>query len=158
MPNKDDSYRFTLPNCSIPTDGYGVPTGINWYTPGGQTFDVGPTFVGFVKNNNDGTSVRQTIRFYPGGFTAGSRGVIKDDSGHPYDVSYTITVSKEQFNNALGKVETDISSNKYYVLLPVGVTSEYNCSDAGVSWMNVAGANLSSSGNFPFTCTPGALG
>lgn len=150
--------RITMPQPGVSANNpYGLPTGINWTTPGGKTFDVGHTFVCFEKNNTDGTSVRQTLGFYPAGSSPYDSGAIKDDSGHDFDVSLKINVTLDKFNSALSKVESDFN-NAQYNLTPRPGFIEYNCSDAAISWMNAAGAGLSTSGTYPFTCTPGEFG
>lgn len=155
---ENDWFRITFPVGSpITNNPYNVPTGITWVTPGGQLFDVGHTFVSFEKHNTDGTMVKQILGFYPGGFPIASAGAIKDDSGHTYDVSYTINVSQSQFNAALTALSLDYQ-NTDYVLFNSPAADAYNCTDAAISWMNAAGANLTGGGTMPFNNTPGQFG
>jgi len=84
VPGSNDQWS---PNVIIVPMG-GVPGGETFITPGGNPLNVGHTFVGFEKDNTDGTSVKQVMGFYPGpGLSVNPKGVIKDDSGHPYNVS-----------------------------------------------------------------------
>jgi hypothetical protein len=132
--------------------------GVRYTAPNGLVFNVGHTFVGFTKINTDGTSVTQVMGFYPGGAAVKSQGIIKDDGGHGYSVSYTATVSSTQFNAALQLLS---SNEKFadYVLSNRSGANEYNCTDAGISWMAQASVHLpadASRGNF--TNTPGDYG
>lgn len=90
-------------------------TGNYYSTSQGISFDVGHAFVGFEKINTDGTSVSQYMGFYPGSPGANVNGVIKDDSGHQYDVSYSSTVNPAQFQFALNNVISD-NIIKNYIL------------------------------------------
>ncbi|MFC3560832.1 hypothetical protein [Pedobacter jamesrossensis] len=117
----------------------------------GQTFDVGHTFISFQKVNTDGTQVQQVLGFYPGGSGIYSDGTIKDNSGHSYDVSYTMDVNSIEFTSALAQVRNDYFNNEYSVL-------NYNCTDAGLKWMNAADANFSSVSRGIFNNTPGDFG
>ncbi|RZJ49682.1 MAG: hypothetical protein EOO44_17825, partial [Flavobacterium sp.] len=132
-----------------------MPTGIVFQTVDGDNFDVGHTFVTFEKNNTDGTNVRQTLGFYPKGSNFGSEGAFENNSGHSADVRYTMNVTKDQFDKALKKVESDAS--KEYRLDNLNGT-EYNCTDAAISWMNAAGANFGNSTSGLFKNTPGNFG
>jgi hypothetical protein len=134
----------------------------------GQTFNVGHTFVGFEKINTDGTSVTQVMGFYPthgsvgggssGGSSAGasSNGKIEDNSGHQYNVSYTVNVNASQFNSALSGVVN--SSASQYVLSNVQSGPENNCTDAAVAWMRAAGVTLPAGGAGLFVNDPGDFG
>jgi hypothetical protein len=121
----------------------------------GVIHDVGHAFVAFIKENSDGTSVRQVMGFYPtgSGIDAGvsSKGIIKDNSGSPYDVSYTISVTANQFNSALTKLSQDFTNKDYAV-------RTYNCTDAAISWMNAGGASFSNISRGWFVNTPGDFG
>jgi hypothetical protein len=135
----------------------GVPGGETFITPTGNPLNVGHTFISFEKDNTDGTSVKQVMGFYPGG--GGSitpKGIIKDDSGHPYNVSYVINVTATQFNAALSGVVSDNSTSNY-VLSDIGGT-EYNCTDAALYWMNKAGTHLPTASRGLFNNTPGDFG
>lgn len=153
---KNDQF-FAVP---IITPGNGIMVNIN-----GVVSSVGHTFVMFEKNNVDGTSVRQIMGFYPDpndpSLTAkiSSKGKIKDDSGHSFDVSYTTSVNAEQFNSSLNKLNSD-SMNSFYMLHNIGgVTPEYNCTDAAKNWMGSAGIDiLPSSSRGAFKETPGDFG
>jgi|GEM_PF-1979755 len=154
---QSDWYRTVL--YPISGSGYtaGLVTGIGYTTADGSTLiDVGHTFVTFEKNNIDGTNVRQTLGFYPSANTFQSKGAMEDNSGHSADVSYTINVTKEQFEAALQKVESDFDT-KDYVLLNIN-GKEYNCTDAAISYMNAAGANFGNSSIGLFKNTPGTFG
>lgn len=130
--------------------------GIGLLVPGG-TLDVGHTFMQFEKINTDGTSVRQVMGFYPGGNSIDSKGVIKDDSGHPFDESFTQQVSEEQFNNALQLVIRDADESQY-VLSRYQPQDEYNCTDAGLTWLSPSGVYIQSPSKGAFANTPGNLG
>ncbi len=130
--------------------------GIKFITPGGQTLNVGHTFVGFEKNNTDGTSVKQVMGFYPGGLGISSKAIIKDDSGHPYNVSYALNVNAGQFNAALARLSQDNATSNYTLSNMIG--TERNCTDAAISWMTVAGATLPSQSRGSFSNTPGDFG
>ena len=153
---QNDAFRIIMPTGGVATNNpYNVPTGIVFST-NNQYMDVGHTFVTFEKNNTDGTNVRQTLGFYPAGFTAYSKGAMEDNSGHVADVSYTRNVTQVQFEAALGKVEDDFINKNYN--LTNFTFNEYNCTDAAISWMNVAGANFRDSSFGLFKNTPGAFG
>jgi hypothetical protein len=93
--------------------------------------------------------------FLPG---VGSKGVIKDDSGDSYNKSYTINVTASQFNAALSGVIND-NTNASYILSNLQLSySEYNCTDAAISWMNDAGQNFKASASGAFVNTPGNFG
>lgn len=121
----------------------------------GESFDVGHTFVGFQKINTDGTQVQQILGFYPSPSFAVSgiysKGVIKDNGGHGYDVSYTREVNSIEFTSALAQVKGDFTSTNYNVL-------GYNCTDAGLKWMNAADAGLPDASRGAFKNTPGDYG
>lgn len=124
----------------------------------GQLFNVGHAFVGFQKINTDNTSVTQIMGFYPKYPLTSAKGVIEDDGGHVYSVSYTATVTATQFQSALNNLSYD-SSNTYYRLSNGNSGGEYNCIDAAILWMTAAGVNLP--GDTPrnsFTNTPGDYG
>lgn len=118
---------------------------------GNLNLDVGHAFVCFEKNNIDGTNVRQTVGFYPGSSPLNSKGIIKDDSGHSYDVSFTRTVTALQFDAALSSLASHFAYS-YYDL------RTYNCTDAAISIMNYGGANFSSIPRGAFNNTPGDFG
>ncbi len=118
---------------------------------GNTDLDVGHAFICFEKNNSDGTNVRQTVGFYPGSSPLNSKGIIKDDSGHAYDVSYTRTVTALQFNDALASLSSHFTSSFYDL-------KTYNCTDAAISIMNDGGANFSSVPRGGFNNTPGDFG
>jgi hypothetical protein len=67
-----------------------------------------------------------------------------------------MNVTKEQFEAGLQKVQSDFDT-KDYVLHNLNST-EYNCTDAAVSWMNAAGANFGNSAIGSFKNTPGGFG
>ncbi|QNR83022.1 hypothetical protein H9N25_13655 [Pedobacter riviphilus] len=155
VPETTDWFKLLTPGVST-NNPFGVPTGIVWTAPDGTFFDVGHTFVTFEKNNADGTNVRQTLGFYPSANPLVSKGAMEDNSGHDADVKYTMNVTKEQFEAALQKVESDFNT-KDYVLHNLNST-EYNCTDAAISWMNAAGANFGNSASGSFKNTPGGFG
>ncbi len=80
-----------------------------------------------------------------------SKGIIKDDSGHAYDVSYTRTVTALQFDAALSSLSSHFGYS-YYDL------KTYNCTDAALSIMNDGGANFSGVPRGGFNNTPGDFG
>lgn len=129
---------------------------LKFMTPGGQLLNVGHTFVSFEKNNTDGTSVKQTMGFYPGGAGISSKAVIKDDSNHPFNISYKLTVTSGQFNAALNRLMQDYNSSNYVLSNLFG--TERNCTDAAISWMTVAGAYLPTQSRGSFSNTPGDFG
>jgi hypothetical protein len=137
-----------------------LPPGIAFRTQDGQLLGVGHTFVKFEKDNTDGTSVKQVMGFYPdpnqmlGGVA--SKGVIKDDSNHPYNVSYTVNVSSAAFTAALNRMLQDNASSNYVLSNLVG--SERNCTDAAISWMTVAGVNVPNAPRGSFSNSPGDFG
>lgn len=133
--------------------------GIKIVLPTGEIVDVGHSFVTFKKENTDGTYVRQTFGFYPQQ-KPGSKdahGIVKDNSGHPYDVGYVVTVTKKQFSNALNQVQQDIESEKEYVLSNIRF-NEYNCSDAALSWLKAGDIEIPDASRGLFKNTPGDLG
>ncbi|PTQ96612.1 hypothetical protein C8P68_10497 [Mucilaginibacter yixingensis] len=143
--------------------------GIIWMTPNSGWFNSGHTFVGFTKNNTDGTNVTQVIGFWPSpqSPTVVSRGSSQDDSNFPYTVSYTITVTQSQFNAGLNAVIYDgynpslpNLSNVNFVLLnvPSSGYTEYNDTDAALHWFAAAGTTISSPSHDNFTHTAGELG
>jgi len=150
VPNTNAQVLLTPPTYE--TDTQSGDRGILLRTTGGQ-FDVGHTFVSFEKINADGSTVRQTFGFYPDpdGFDAVSKGVIKADGGHGYEVSYEISVSDAQFFAAIQAMTEDSNLAVYKVW-------EYNCTDAALRWMNAAGAGLSSISRNLFSNTPGDFG
>lgn len=96
--------------------------------------------------------------FYPSSSAANAKGVIKNDSGHSYDVSYTSDVSSTKFEIALNNVVSD-NILKNYVLSNLNGGSQYNCTDAAINWMVNAGVNLPN--DVPrgiFNNTPGDYG
>lgn len=110
------------------------------------------------------TSQNQGQKGYPSDMTRlntlthGSPGVIKDDSGHDYDVSYSVTVTATKFEIALGSVVSDSKGKNYMLSNDLG-GQEYNCTDAGIHWMVNAGVNLpSNASRNMFTNTPGDYG
>lgn len=133
-------------------------SGNKFTTNNNITFNVGHAFVGFEKINTDGTSVTQVMGFYPGSLGANVNGVIKDDSGHQFDVSYSAFVNSSQFQFALNNVIAD-NLTKNYILSNVNGGIEYNCTDAAINWMTNAGINLpNSSPRGIFNNTPGDFG
>jgi hypothetical protein len=147
--NKNNQYNIISPPLV-------VGTGIALTIMGG-TIDVGHTFVEFTKYNTDGTSLTQVMGFYPGTASTNTKGVIKDDSNHPYDISLTATVTPNQFNNALASVLYD-STNSNYVLSNINLSTEYNCTDAAKNWMSSASVSTPSAARGLFTNTPGDFG
>jgi hypothetical protein len=117
----------------------------------GSSFDVGHAFVAFEKINTDGSTVRQVLGFYPDSFGPYSDGVVKDNSGHAYDVSLSRSVTSVEFISALAQVKNDFNNKNYNVL-------NYNCTDAALYWMNAAGANLADKSRGVFKNTPGDYG
>ncbi|WP_367867496.1 hypothetical protein [Pedobacter sp. WC2423] len=154
VPGTTDWYKIVKPGVS--TNSYGVPTGIIFTRPDGVFFDVGHTFVTFEKNNTDGTNVRQTLGFYPSSNPISSKGAMEDNGGHDADVSFTINVTKEQFQAGLKKVESDFATKDY--VLTNALSNEYNCTDAAISWMNAAGAKFEDSTSGLFKNTPANFG
>lgn len=133
--------------------------GETFQTSLGQLYNVGHAFVGFQKINNDGSSVTQVIGFYPNPQGIVSKGSIKDDSSHPFDVSYNVTVSASQFQTALGGVIYDNGFSQYILSSYFGSGSEYNCVDAARSWLMNAGVALPQSTNRgSFLNSPGDYG
>ncbi|RLJ72002.1 hypothetical protein [Pedobacter alluvionis] len=152
-----DWYNIILPTGGVVTNNpYNIPTGIIFSTINGNNFDVGHSFVTFEKNNSDGTSVKQTLGFYPSESSLAGRGTMVDNSGHAADVSYTINVTAQQFNKGLEKVEYDFANRDY--VLTNAFLNEYNCTDAAISWMNAAGAKFTDSTTGLFRNTPGSFG
>lgn len=152
------SYKLTL-YIDQPFAGSAAPARISTPYSTGQRFtgsngialDVGHAFVGFEKINTDGSTVRQVLGFYPGGSPLVSNGMIKNDEGHSYDVSYTITVSSSQFNTALYDLNETFNGGQYNLRYN-------NCTDEAKGWMNSAGANLSNVSNAVFRNNPGSYG
>lgn len=153
---QNDWFRIVADPGVVTNNPYGVPTGIVWETADGTFFDVGHTFVTFEKNNTDGTNVRQTLGFYPSANPLVSKGALENNSLHSADVSYTINVTKAQFDAGLQKVKDDFD-DKQYVLANLS-SAEYNCTDAAISWMNAAGAGFGNSTSGLFKNTPGDFG
>jgi len=150
-PGANDQWTTDL-HVTSPT-----PTGLIYLAGGGQLLNVGHTFVAFEKDNTDGTSVIQVMGFYPGpGLSLQPKGIIKDDSGHPYNVSYTVNVSVTNFNAALTGVVLDNGTSNYVLTNAFG--SERNCTDAALSWMSNAGVGLPVASRGAFTNTPGDFG
>ncbi len=149
VPNSNDQWVLLPPNFHLTNPS---EAGIMVKTQN-LDLDVGHTFVCYEKNNIDGTNVRQTVGFYPDpeGSHTSSKGVIKDNSNHTYDVSYKITVTESQFNASLSKLTSDFNNAQYNL-------RTYNCTDAALSWMNAAGANISSVPRGLYNNTPGDLG
>lgn len=154
---QSDWFKIVVPTGGVNTNQFNVPTGVVFQRVNGDNFDVGHTFVTFEKNNTDGTNVRQTLGFYPSTNPLVSKGSMEDNSGHSADVSYTINVSKAQFDAGLQKLESDFNS-KNYILFNNGLLNEYNCTDAAISWMNAAGASFGNSSSGLFNNTPGTFG
>ncbi|WP_199140531.1 hypothetical protein [Pedobacter sp. ASV12] len=145
--------QFTTPLVS---NGIGLTISKN-----GTFFDVGHSFVGFEKINRDGSSVRQVMGFYPdpNGSSIRSKGVIKDNSGHVYNVSYTQEVTEEQFGLALSSVLSDGNGAIYNLGNNIASGQEYNCTDAALLWMGNAGIKLpASTPRGLFNNTPGDYG
>lgn len=148
--NTNEQFLVTLPTYE--TDTQSGDRGILLKTDRGN-LDVGHTFVSFEKINPDGTTVKHIYGFYPDpdGFGAISKGAIKLDGGHGYEMSYTITVTDSQFFAAIAAMTDDYNSAVYNVL-------SYNCTDAALRWMNAAGAGLTSVNRGLFNNTPGDFG
>lgn len=159
-PGHNDQWATSLSATSV------GPIGVIFTGLGGQLLNVGHTFVGFTKHNTDGTSTTQVMGFYPSQTSTSlipgvlSKGVIKDDSGHPYNVSYQANVTAVQFQTALSVVVYDSSYSTYALTKLQGSFQEYNCTDAASSWMNVLSTNIvpSSSPRGAFKNTPGDYG
>ncbi|MBB5638498.1 hypothetical protein HDE68_004430 [Pedobacter cryoconitis] len=133
--------------------------GQGFITPGGQIFNVGHTFVSFIKVNTDGSSVTQVMGFYPGGLGLKSPGIVKDDGGHAYNVSYTSSVTVDQFNLSLNTVINDSKNTVYNLGNYIFGGVEYNCTDAASAWMGNAGIRLPAGvARGLFTNTPGDYG
>lgn len=135
-------------------DGYGE----KFTSANGINFDVGHAFVGFQKINTDGTSVTQVMGFYPGAYNnTQPKGVIKDDGGHGYTVSYTVNVSASDFNSALNILSYE-NAHSDYALTNVN-SSEFNCVDAALTWTLAGGISLPTSApRGIFKNTPGDYG
>jgi hypothetical protein len=154
-PGTTDAIAFNAPHpFVISNNPYNVPTGIGFVTQGGKTFDVGHTFVGYTKNNTDGSSVTQVIGFYPADNEGPAGASYVNDGGHTYDVSLTKTVTAAQFNSSLSALTTDLSNSVNYNL------AIYNCTNSAVNSMNAGGAALPSSTitGGPISMTPGNTG
>ncbi|WP_419802266.1 hypothetical protein [Mucilaginibacter sp.] len=157
-------YKMTI-YVDQPLQGSNEPISITKYsgetykTPNGTLYNVGHTFVGFTKINTDRTSVTQVMGFYPGGgVSIRPDGVVKDDGGHGYSISYTSTVSAVEFNAALQLV-VDNESLAHYQLSTVGGINEYNCTDAAIHWMWEANVNVpSGTPNGSLNTSPGQYG
>lgn len=80
--------------------------------------------------------------FTPGSSALKSDGVIKDDSGHIYNISYTKTVTEAQFGLALSEVRNDDIGSKYVLADHLVGSAEYNCTDAAINWMSDAGVQI----------------
>ncbi len=137
-------------------DGYGE----KFISANGIKFDVGHAFVGFQKINTDNTSVTQVMGFYPNPRSISADGVIKNDGGHPFDVSYTVTVSAAQFQAALSNVIYDNGFSMYTLsAYQLNTHSEYNCTDAAIQWMRNASVTMPASTNRGiFVNSPGDYG
>jgi hypothetical protein len=150
---QNDQFAILPDATTIPVAG--IPVVI-----GDKLYDVGHTFMMFEKVNTDGSSVKQIFGFYPGGNGVYSKGVIKDDSGHPYDVSYTFLVDQGRFEDALNNVITDSETGMYQLFRGWTVThDEYNCTDAALTWAFTAGHyEIPSPSRGVFSNTPGDCG
>ncbi len=120
--------------------------------------DVGHTFVGFEKDNTDGTSVTQVMGFYPGSVSMSAKGVVKDNSNHSYSQSYTVSVNSTQFSAALNAVILDQQTANYTLSQSLSSNPEYNCTDAAKSWISDAGIYLPPAARGLFVNTPGDFG
>ncbi len=134
VPGKNSQYS----SSAVTGNGYG---GL-MLNSNGSIFNVGHTFVGFEKMNMDGTSVKQFLGFYPSDNPFKSKGIIKDDSGHGYNVSYTKEVTQAQFGLALTEVLNNSKGTEYVLANYVAGGTEYNCTDAAVNWMSDAGIQI----------------
>ena len=132
-PGYNDQYMIT-------GGGISVAPGITLLTPQNATLDVGHAFVSFTKNNTDGSSITQVMGFYLTVSRPYGKGAIKDDTFHPYSVSFSAVVSSTDFNAALNDVIYD-SVNSYYNVSNLSAT-EYNCTDAAISWMKAASVTI----------------
>lgn len=131
------------------------PTGLGIMVHG-VIRDVGHSFAGFEKINTDGSVARQILGFYPKESGVRPKGTIKDDSGHPFDVSYTVTLNESQFNLALQGMKNDFE-HAYYGLSNIN-SNQYNCVDAAKSWLGSTGTNLPDAPRGFFKNTPGDFG
>ncbi len=147
---KSDQYRI-ISTLSPP-----IPTIGNVFTSSNINFEYGHVFVGFRKINIDGSTDQKVLGFYPGEYGPISRGVIKDNSGDPYDVSLTVDVTQEQFIGALNRVESDFNQSQY-ILTNIG-SNEYNCVDAALNWFNASGRSYPYTSIGAFKHTPGEFG
>ncbi len=102
--------------------------------------DVGHTFVGLSRTNEDGTVTEATIGFYPSEAVNPVSGEIEtdgafyDDSGHPSDVSKTMEVTADEFNAALDFMDSQDGA-KYNL-------DKNNCTDFGLNTANATGQKL----------------
>jgi len=108
-----------------------------WEYNGGV--DVGHTFVGLKKTNDDGTITEAIVGFYPNGGvdpvnSKSTNGMLIDDEGHNSEVSEEFTVTESQFNDALNYINTN-GSNTYNL-------DTYNCTDFGIGVAGAAGQTL----------------
>lgn len=98
------------------------------------TADIGHTFIGIEQGE-----ISRYLGFYPdspGATLVGDKSQpaeIRDNSGSPFDVSISITVSPRQLTQIIGDIN---SFPELYML------EEYNCSDFGIQIGNKAGLSL----------------
>lgn len=98
------------------------------------TADIGHTFIGIEQGE-----ISRYLGFYPdspGATLVGDKSQpaeIRDNSGSPFDVSISITVSPGQLTQIIGDIN---SFPELYML------EEYNCSDFGIQIGNKAGLSI----------------
>jgi len=106
----------------------------------GVNLDVGHTFVS-LSTNYGGTNSNITFGFYPQeGSTVDLNSPVVpmdtyDDGGHEYSSSVTISLTCEQFNQAMIDAVAAASTNDYDL-------NNYNCTDFGIEVANNAGLNV----------------
>ena len=113
---------------------------------------VGHTFLTLEQHNPDGTVFTRNVGWYPessakpaDGLT---NGVFQDDSGTPYAVAMTVSVSAQEFKNVINYLFTV----KQYAV------GGANCTNIGINAFAKAGVGLPQTIGYVYTQTPSYTG
>jgi hypothetical protein len=125
---------------------------------GWMNIDPGHAFVRLERDNADGTKSTVTVGFYADGSTPPhpsspvAKGVIRDDTGHIFEVRKEYIVSEENFYKSLKYIEAIESSKKKYNL------NTYNCADFAIRTVKAAGETVpDTQGTWTYTSKNGLV-
>ncbi|MBN7812367.1 hypothetical protein J0A68_15550 [Algoriphagus sp. H41] len=112
-----------------------------WEVVGFLDIDPGHAFVKLERLNVDSTKTTIYVGFYPDKLPNDpnqleTKGELRDDSAHVYEVSKEYILTKVNFDKALAYIESVESSKKKYHL------NDYNCADFAIQTGKAAGENI----------------